>query len=112
MKVIFFLLLLIFIVLNIFDVISTYRVVKLGSLHNERNLIARFFMKKFGILKGMLALKSTLLVIVPLMITYFNEAKKEMIVILAVADAVYLLAVINNFRINKYQRKRLRLNDF
>ncbi|MEA2104674.1 MAG: DUF5658 family protein, partial [Candidatus Cloacimonadota bacterium] len=104
----FILLLFIFTILNIMDYDSTYKVISAFGWRREKNPIARFFIKKFGLKKGMLILKSILLIIYPLMIYYFLNEPVDIIITLIVANIIFILIVRNNYKI---VRKHIKLHS-
>lgn len=108
----FILLLLIFALLNYLDFDSTYKVVSNLGIKREKNPIARYFMKKFGLKKGLLFIKSLLLITYPLMIYYFLNDPLDIILVLIVANIIFLFIVRNNYKIvRKYLRFQLKFTD-
>ena len=100
----------VFLALNALDVHSTWLVVTHSSLRSERNPIARWLQKRLGPLAGLLALKGVIVLILPLIILWWDDAPTEMTLILLVADLAYGIVVANNYRI--YRRLRARRTEF
>ena len=88
-----------FILLNLFDGHSTYLVVKKTSIKNERNPVARFIFKIFGPAIGIITLKCILIPLVFLMFYYFSFRNTEMNIILILANFFYLSVVIHNYNV-------------
>ncbi len=101
MLILFILLVLVFLILNILDAISTYKVVKRTSYMSEKNPIARFVIKKVGTIKGIMIIKSMIIVIMPMIIYAYIISKKEIIYVLIFMNILYFLVVFNNFRITR-----------
>ena len=90
-----------FLVLNYLDVLSTYKIVKKVGYKGERNPIARWLIKRYGALKGLLILKSIIIFIIPLIFWSYAESPLYLNITLGFIDIVYLYVVLNNFRIFK-----------
>lgn len=90
-----------FVILNILDGHSTYKVVSKTSFKNEKNPIARLIFKLLGPLAGIIILKSILIPIIFLMFYYFSFRKVEMNIILVLANFFYLSVVIHNYNVVK-----------
>ncbi len=95
----FVILLAIFYLLNFLDAHSTYLVVNNSSLMNEKNPIARFCFRIFGLLKGIICLKFITVLLLPLMISFYREEANEILLTLLIADILYVYVVLNNYRI-------------
>ncbi len=95
-----------FLALNVLDVHSTWLVVTWSSIHSERNPIARWLLKKLGVLPGLLALKGVILLILPLILLWHDDAPLEITLVLLLSDAAYALVVANNYRIHRRLRRR------
>lgn len=101
MLIIFIGLFIIFLILNVLDAYSTYQVISYGSYRSERNPLARWIIKKNGNLKGILLVKSAIIIIIPMIIYAYHISHKEIIYVLIGINIVYTLVVINNFKIVK-----------
>lgn len=100
------LLTLVFIILNILDGHSTFLVLKPHHYHREKNPVARWIFKKLGIPRGIIIFKTLLLVVLILAISYYAAWDALTInVTLLVADLVFLLVVLHNYRV--YRRMRI-----
>ena len=97
----FILLFFAFLVLNYLDVLSTYKIVKKVGYKGERNPIARWLIKRYGALKGLLILKSMIIFVTPLIFWSYAESPLYLNITLGFIDIVYLCVVLNNFRIYK-----------
>jgi len=99
MNIAFILLFMIFLTLNYLDAASTLKVIKMGSYRNERNPIARWIIKKLGAFKGIIAIKSIVIVLIPFIIYAYYLSARDTVYTLVLIDVVYLLVVVNNFKI-------------
>lgn len=100
------LLTLVFIILNILDGHSTFLVLKPHHYQREKNPVARWIFKKLGIPRGIIIFKTLLLVVLILAISYYAAWDALTInVTLLVADLVFLLVVLHNYRV--YRRMRI-----
>lgn len=100
------LLTIVFIILNILDGHSTFLVLKPHHYHREKNPVARWIFKKLGIPRGIIIFKTLLLVVLILAISYYAAWDALTInVTLLVADLVFLLVVLHNYRV--YRRMRI-----
>jgi len=96
-----------FFILNILDAHSTWLVTKPNNFGRERNPLARFFLKKFGVGKGILIFKGVLLTIVGLIIKrvtahdYFG-----LNLVMIIGNSLFTYVVINNYKINNRISKR------
>ena len=105
--ILFILLLKIFLLLNLFDAITTYFVVSKCGVFTEKNILVRKFIKKFGVKKGLIYIKLILIIITPAAIWCYIEHALSIIIVLTILDIFYLLVVINNYKICKYIKKTL-----
>ncbi|MEA1971779.1 MAG: DUF5658 family protein [Candidatus Cloacimonadota bacterium] len=94
-----------FIILNVLDAHSTFLVVSISDCRSERNPIARYFFKKFGIIRGIIVLKGVILFIIPLMVWVFVTDSYKINLTLTIANFLYSLVVLNNYRIYKKIKK-------
>ena len=88
-----------FLVLNYLDVLSTYKIVKKVGYKGERNPIARWLIKRYGALKGLLILKSIIIFLTPLIFWSYAESPLYLNITLGFINIVYTCVVLNNFRI-------------
>ncbi len=100
-NILFLFMVAIFIILNIFDAHSTYKVISKTNISNEKNPVARFIFKIIGPVAGIIILKSILIPIVFLMFYYFSFRRIEMNIILIFANFFYLSVVIHNYNVVK-----------
>jgi hypothetical protein len=84
-----------FLVLQVLDVDSTKKVLANGG--RELNPIVDFFMKKFGINKGLIIAK---LIVVPV-ILYFYGIGQINLTVITIVNVIYIAVVVNNYRIAK-----------
>lgn len=97
----------IFVVLNILDGHSTWKVTQPNHYHRERNPLARWIFRKLGLPRGIVIFKAGLLLILGGAFAYY--AKKEtraLNVTLGVANLIFLAVVIHNYRVVKKIRTR------
>ncbi len=100
-ETLFYIMVVLFVLLNIFDGHSTYKVIKKTSVENEKNPVARFIFRIIGPIAGIIILKSILVPIVFLMFYYFSFRRLEMNIILILANFFYLSVVIHNYNVVK-----------
>ena len=100
-----------FYLLNLLDSHSTFLVVSLSSFRSERNPIARFIFKKFGLVRGIIILKSIILIITPLMIWVYVTDSFKINLTLIIANILYSVVVFNNYR-NFFIVKEIRWRKF
>jgi len=98
-------LLFLFLLLNFFDAKTTYFVVTNCGYHGERNPFARKLIKRYGALKGILLLKSIIIIILPLMIWSYIESSVVMTNCLIIINLFYFYVVIQNYIICKKIKK-------
>ena len=89
----------IFLIENILDAHSTYLVVTNTSIRSEKNPVARYLFRKFGLLKGMILLKTIIVVVLILIFFVYPFTNFELHTILSISIIVYLAVVLNNYRI-------------
>ena len=99
MLFLFIFLVIIFILLNIFDAITTFYVVSKYSYTSERNPMVRFLIKKYGIKKGLIYTKFIIIFILPLIIWSYIEHALSINIVLIILNIFYLLVVLNNYNI-------------
>lgn len=91
-----------FVLLNILDGRSTYIVMQPDHFERERNPIARWVLRKLGVLKGIFIFKTVLLaVLIPAMCFYAAYEILTINIVLLVANLVFALVVLNNYRVYK-----------
>ncbi len=93
---------LIFVILNVLDGHSTWKVIQPDHFHRERNPVARWCFHKLGLPRGIVIFKAGLMLI--LGSAFAILAKKEtrvLNVVLAVANVVFIAVVIHNYRVYK-----------
>ncbi|MCB5260828.1 MAG: DUF5658 family protein [Candidatus Cloacimonetes bacterium] len=96
-----------FILLNVFDAHSTYLVTRPHYFYRERNPVARWIFKKLGIPRGIIVFKCGLLaVLIPAMIYYSTQNVFTINIVLIVSSLIFLLVVLNNYRVYKRIHKR------
>ncbi|HPK41827.1 MAG TPA: DUF5658 family protein [Candidatus Cloacimonadota bacterium] len=101
MLFIFIILLILLLVLNYFDAFTTRRIVEAGSHRNERNPIARWLIKKYGVFKGIMIIKSIIILLLPLIFYAYVLSQRDTVYTLVLANAIYLFVVINNINVAK-----------
>ncbi|MCB5247373.1 MAG: DUF5658 family protein [Candidatus Cloacimonetes bacterium] len=93
----------IFVLLNILDGHSTWKVIRPNHLHRERNPVARWFFRKLGLPRGIVIFKTVLLLILGgAFAIYAKKETRIMNITLGVANLVFLAVVIHNYRV--YER--------
>lgn len=96
----------VFLLLNILDAHSTWLVVRKDNYHRERNPVARWIFRKLKLPRGIILFKTFLLS--GLMIAFGYYAAWDAFtlnIILVVANLVFLLVVLNNYRIARRLRR-------
>jgi len=92
----------IFVILNILDGHSTWKVLYPDKHHREMNPLARWVFRKLGVTKGIITYKTVLILIIGILFGHY--AKKDTFslnVILSVANIVFLITVVKVFFIDK-----------
>jgi len=93
-------LLAVFIILNLLDAHSTWLVVKPGNYRREKNPLARFVMRKMGLVPGIITLKGLLLIpLTYVAIDYLKDDPKSYLLVFSIANLIYTFVVSNNYRI-------------
>ena len=93
----------IFVILNILDGHSTWKVLYPDKYHREMNPLARWVFRKLGVTKGIITYKSILILIIGFLLGHY--ARKETFslnIILTVANIVFLITVLHNYKV--YQK--------
>lgn len=98
-EILFYILVALFVILNILDAHSTLRVISKSSYRNEKNPIARFLFKIIGPVAGVIVLKIILVPVIFLMFFYFRFSRFDMNLVLIIANVFYLLVVIHNYKV-------------
>lgn len=101
MAFIFISLYILFLVLNYYDAQTTIFVCKHFGFKSEKNPFARFMIKKIGLIKGVVSVKSIIIFISPLIIWSFLESPVSIILTLSALNLLYFYVVINNYKICK-----------
>ncbi|HOY84590.1 MAG: DUF5658 family protein [Candidatus Cloacimonetes bacterium] len=92
----------IFVILNILDGHSTWKVIQPNHFHRERNPVARWFFRKLGLPRGIVIFKAVLLFILGgAFAIYAKKETKVMNITLGVANLVFLAVVIHNYKVYK-----------
>lgn len=90
----------IFVILNILDGHSTWKVLYPDKYHREMNPLARWVFRKLGVTKGIITYKSILILIIGVLMGHY--ARKETLslnIILTVANIVFLITVLHNYKV-------------
>ncbi len=96
------LLFVLFVLLNVLDAHSTWNVLKPDHYNRERNPVARWVFRKLGIPRGIIIFKVVLLLILAIAFAFVaSSATFTLNIILIIADLIFLLVVIHNYRICK-----------
>ena len=98
----------VFIILNYLDATTTLFICIHLGIQSEKNPIAKYLMKKFGLKKGIILLKSVIIFIIPLIIIAYINNPKAINIVLMLLNICYLLIVVNNMIICK----RIKNNQF
>lgn len=97
---------LIFTLLNILDGHSTWQVIKPNHFHRERNPLARWIFRKLGIPQGIVIFKAILLLILAgAFYIYSRSDVFTLNIVLLVANTVFLLVVIHNYKVSRRLRR-------
>lgn len=99
-------------ILNIIDAILTWKVIKLGSIRNEQNPLARWIFKKVGPVPGMIILKGIALIIIGYVSIFYKKFLPDIHSFAVLLNAFYLYIVINNIRVLKKMRKIYDINQY
>lgn len=99
-------LLIVFFLLNLLDAHSTWLVVKPYHYSRERNIFARYFFKKFGIIKGIVFFKLILLLIFSMIIIFYVLPEYlSLNISVLIGNLIFLIVVANNYRIYRKLKK-------
>jgi len=101
MLTLFILLLTSFLYLNYADAKTTYFVVHNSSSRSEKNPIAKYLIDKMGAMAGIIAIKSIIILIIPLVIWTYLESPFSIIILLLCLNTAYLFVVLNNIKVCK-----------
>jgi len=105
----FYLMIVIFVLLNVLDAHSTLKVISRTSYKNERNPVARLLFKLLGPLSGVIILKLIIIPVIFLMFYLFTFGTYDMNIVLVIANVFYLAVVFHNYnvvrRIDKFRSK-------
>ncbi len=111
----FYILAVLFTLLNIMDGHSTFLVVSNSSLKSERNPLARTLFRLIGLKTGIMLLKFFSVFIILTAYIFVKELRSELNIVLLIANLFYLFVVTNNYRnyrnIQKYQTKMKKLEE-
>lgn len=107
-----FALLILLAILNIIDAILTWKVIKLGSIRNERNPLARWIFKKIGPIPGMIILKGIALIIIAYVIICYKKFLPDIHSFAIILNAFYLYIVINNIIVLKKMKSIYDINQY
>ena len=92
----------VFLVLNILDGHSTWKVVKPDHYFREKNPMARWVLRKLGALRGIVVFKFVLLMFLGGILAFYGKKEtRSLNVMFGVANLVFLGVVINNYRVHK-----------
>jgi hypothetical protein len=92
--VLFWVLLLLFILVNVLDGHSTYLVIRPHHYHRERNPLARWVFRKLGIPRGIFIFKMLLLgLLIPAMSFYGGNELLTINVVLTVSNVLFVFVV-------------------
>ena len=107
-QVLFWILLSLFIGLNVLDAHSTHLVMRPHHYHRERNPVARWVFRKLGLPGGIVFFKALLLgVLIPAMIWYKAEDVFSINIVLSTADILFVVVVAHNYNVyRKIQKNR------
>jgi len=96
----------IFVILNVLDGHSTWLVLKPNHYRRERNPVARWIFRKLGLPRGIVIFKAVLLAILGAAFYVYARADAFVLnVLLLVANTVFLIVVIHNYRISRRIRR-------
>lgn len=92
----------IFVLLNVLDGHSTWLVLKPDHYHRERNPVARWIFRKLGLPRGIVIFKLVLLLILAAAFAWYAAYDTLVLnIILLVANTVFLLVVLHNYRVSR-----------
>ncbi|HRY84802.1 MAG TPA: DUF5658 family protein [Candidatus Cloacimonadota bacterium] len=93
---------LLFILLNILDGHSTWSVLKPDHYYRERNPIARWIFRKLKLVPGIVIFKAVLLIFLSGCVGFYSAWDAGTInVVLLVANIIFTLVVLHNYRVAK-----------
>ncbi len=96
----------VFLVLNVLDAHSTWLVTGKHHYHRERNPVARWMFRKLKLPRGIIVFKTLLLSPLVMAIGFYAAWETfNLNIILSVANLIFLLAVIHNYRIARRLRR-------
>jgi len=102
----------IFVILNILDGHSTWKVLYPDKHHREMNPLARWVFRKLGVTKGIITYKTVLILIIGILFGHY--AKKDTFslnVILSLANIVFLITVVHNYKVYRKIHHSQRKSD-
>jgi len=86
-------------VLNYFDALSTYLIVRRQGTRCEKNPIARWCIVRFGEGRGITYLKSIVGLLTPLIVYAYMLSPSDLLIVLQIINAVYAYVVYHNLKV-------------
>lgn len=111
MTIAFIILLIMLLNLNYYDAFTTVRIVKNGSPRNERNPIARWLIKRFGTIRGIIIIKSLIVLLIPIIFYAFILSKRDTVYTLILANLIYIAVAVNNTKVAKKMGVSLKMRN-
>ncbi len=89
-----------FLLLNLLDAHSTWLVIKPYHFSREKNIIARYFFKKFGLIRGIILFKTILLLVfLAIIVFYVLPEYLTLNISILIGNVIFIFVVLNNYRI-------------
>ncbi|MCK9329349.1 MAG: DUF5658 family protein [Candidatus Cloacimonetes bacterium] len=90
-----------FLYLNYVDAKTTYFVVNIIGSRGEKNPIAKYLINKFGAKKGIILIKSVIIIISPLIFMAYVESPIAISLTLLLLCLAFFFVVLNNIKVCK-----------
>ncbi len=99
-SMLFWILLAMFILVNVLDGHSTYLVMRPHHFERERNPVARWVFRKLGLPRGIIIFKTVLLaILIPLMGFYAGNDLLTINIVLVISNTLFIFVVRHNYKI-------------
>ncbi len=96
-----------FVLLNVLDGHSTWMVLRPDHYRRERNPVARWIFRKFGLPRGIVIFKFVLLLVLSALFAFYAASDTFTLnIVLLVADIVFLVVVLHNYKVYRRMAPR------
>ncbi|HOZ00442.1 MAG TPA: DUF5658 family protein [Candidatus Syntrophosphaera sp.] len=96
-----------FVLLNVLDGHSTWMVLRPDHYRRERNPVARWIFRKFGLPRGIVIFKFVLLLVLGALFAFYAASDTFTLnIVLLVADIVFLVVVLHNYKVYRRMAPR------